>query len=104
MLHIIGTTPIKRISFYSSNDNINLMDSNWEVVFSVGKKSITVNKGVFISKNEVEIYLETAKLQIGKLEAQLNVKTFDINSPNKEHIIKLNITNPDDYITNGLPH
>jgi hypothetical protein len=94
---------IERIRISLNADNgLTLSDCVWSVVFGVGRKRVTIDKGVVISDNEVDVYLDTSLLAPGRLEAQLNIEFVDSDAPNGIRRKSIDITNPSDYLDNGL--
>jgi hypothetical protein len=101
MEHILGGVYRKRISIAAEN-GVTLAESEWKVLFSVGKKVVEVDTGVVINDNEVDVYLDTSSLQPGTLKAQLNLVIIDTDAPGGRRPISINISNPDDYIIPSL--
>lgn len=97
---IIPSIERMRISLDADN-GLTLDDCTWEVVYGVGTKRVTINKGVRIDENTVDVYLDTSLLCAGRLSAQLNVEFADSDAPNG--IRKKSIEIPtNDYLEYGL--
>lgn len=98
--YIIPSIERFRVSF-STDNGVTLDDCKWEVVYGVGTKRVTINKGVRIDENTVDVYLDTSLLGAGRLSAQLNVEFADSDAPNG--IRKKSIEIPtNDYLEYGL--
>lgn len=95
-----GIYPI-RVGITAEN-GITLSECKWEVIFAVRDKRVTIATGIVVNDNEVDVYLDTSKLPVGQLQAQLNLEFADSNAPNGMRPLPIDITNQDDYIVNGL--
>lgn len=95
-----GIYPI-RVGITADN-GVTLSECKWEVVFAVREKRQRVTTGIVVNENEVDVYLDTSKLPSGKLQVQLNLEFADSNVPEGTRTLPIDITNPDDFIVNGL--
>lgn len=100
--YIIPSIERFRVSF-STDNGVTLDDCTWEVVYGVGTKRVTINKGVRVDENTVDVYLDTSLLGAGRLLAQLNVEFADSDAPNGTRKKSIEITN-NDYLEHGLSH
>lgn len=86
---------------YNSDNGVPLDDCKWEVVYGVGTKRVTINKGVRIDENTVDVYLDTSLLCAGRLSAQLNIEFADSDAPNGTRKKSIEI-HTNDYLEYGL--
>jgi hypothetical protein len=101
MEYIFGGVYRIRVSIDSAN-GVTLSNSEWELVFSAGRKTTTVASGVVINDNEVDVFLDTSKLTTGALKAQLNMTIVDTDAPTGRRLVPIIVSNGDDYIVPSL--
>lgn len=101
MEYILGGVYRIRVSIDSAN-GVTLSNSEWKLVFSAGRKTTTVASGIVINDNEVEVFLDTSKLAIGALKAQLNMIIVDTDAPTGRRPVPIKVSNGDDYIVPSL--
>lgn len=98
---IIPSIERMRISLDADN-GLTLDDCTWEVVYGVGKKRVTITKGVRIDENTADVYLDTSLLQPGRLSAQLNIEFADSDAPDGLRKKSIDISNSNDWLEDGL--
>lgn len=81
---------------------VELKDSEWSLCFAVNDKQVQISDGVYASSNEVEVILDTRKLEVGKLSIELTVKVPDSLAPEGYRIAKREMSSSNDRIDYGL--
>jgi hypothetical protein len=83
-------------------DGVAVKDSEWVLCFAVNDKQVQISDGVYASSNEVEVILDTRKLEVGKLSIELTVKVPDSLAPDGYRIGKREMSGSNDRIDYGL--